>query len=138
LAGQLSLFGSKRQRGKAPPTPLEDKLHKQAFQVWRRWKHPEWKMFHVPNGGRRDIITRVEMNRKGVMAGVPDFVLLGPNRQTFFIELKRKGGQLSKTQVEFKAWCLRYGFPHAVCDNLEDVVAHLQHWGALRTVLKVQ
>ena len=132
MAGQLSLFGSKRQRGKAPPTPLEDKLHKEAFKVWRRWKHPDWKMFHIPNGGRRDIITAVNMKRMGVMAGAPDFVLLSPHSQTYFLELKRRGGQLSQTQLEFKAWCLKHGYPHAVCDNLEDVIAILSHWGALR------
>jgi hypothetical protein len=89
-ARQLSLFGSKRQRGKAPPTPLEFALHCSIADVLRRWIMPGWKFTHVPAGEARPAVINKQgkrvspagerLKRMGLSEGWPDLMLLPPLR----------------------------------------------------------
>lgn len=77
----------------------------QAFVRWCRFSeriHPELEaMYHIPNGGARDVQTGCRLKREGVKAGMPDYCLpvMRGGYGALYIELKRKdGGQLSDTQ----------------------------------------
>lgn len=64
--------------------------------------YPELKwLYHVPNGGLRDIRVAKKLKAEGVKSGVPDLVLPIP-RYPFhglYIEMKKtKGGRVSKDQ----------------------------------------
>jgi len=67
-------------------------------------KYPELElMFHIPNGGRRDLIEAYHLKQQGTKAGVPDIFLPAP-RGTFaglFLELKSERGRLQDNQ---KTW----------------------------------
>ena len=61
------------------------------------------KIFAIPNGGKRNMVTAVNMKREGVLAGVPDLFLPVPRGQYhgLFTEMKKaKGGVVSPTQKE--------------------------------------
>jgi len=53
---------------------------------------------HNPMGEVRDGITGAKLKRMGTKAGWPDFTIIMSNGDVWFLELKRIGGRLSKTQ----------------------------------------
>jgi len=57
-------------------------------------------------------------------AGVPDRIILLPGGRIFFVELKRKGGRLSRMQLWWQEKLTNLGFPFVVIWNEED----LQHF----------
>ena len=59
--------------------------------------------FTVPNGGKRDIGTALNLEKEGLMDGVWDILGLVPNKKYhgFMIESKTLNGKLSKNQILF-------------------------------------
>jgi hypothetical protein len=147
---QLSLFKGKRQRGLAPPPPLEFATHATLADICKRWIHPHWKFTHLPLGeerehridartGRRYSPTGQRLQRMGVMPGWPDFIFVGPNAQVFWLELKRfKTGRLSEDQSEVLAHLVACGFAVLVTTSLDDAVTTLKQAGILRSNFEVQ
>lgn len=130
---QLSLFGSRKQRGKAPPTPSEGQIQEALVQLLDRWGTRGWRYTHIASGGLRDKITASILKRRGVKRGWPDLIFLSPYPPSVnFLELKRRGEALSDAQQDFQLFCADNGYRHAVADNLQDAVAILKDWGALR------
>lgn len=76
--------------------------------------HPELKlMFHIPNGGKRNIATASRLKLEGVKPGVPDIMLPVAKRgyHGLFIEMKRiKGGSLSPKQKDWFTWLKKQGY----------------------------
>jgi hypothetical protein len=147
---QLSLFKSKRQRGIAPPPPLEFQTHATLADICKRWINPRWKFTHLPLGeerehrvnpstGKRYSLTGQRLRRMGLSAGWPDFIFVGPNAQVFWLELKRfKTGRLSEDQSEVLAHLVACGFAVLVTTSLDDAVATLKQAGILRSNFEVQ
>lgn len=82
-----------------------EKSEGQAFMRWCRFSermHPEIEsLYHIPNGGARDVQTGFWLKKEGVKSGMPDYCLpvMRGGYGALYIELKRKdGGQLSDTQ----------------------------------------
>lgn len=76
-----------------------------ALMTWckrNEEKYPGLDMiFHIPNGGVRNIRTASRLKLEGVKPGIPDLFLPVPNEKYngLFIEMKRrKGGRLSDNQ----------------------------------------
>jgi hypothetical protein len=147
---QLSLFKSKRQRGIAPPPPLEFATHATLADICKRWINPHWKFTHLPLGehrehrinpktGKRYSLTGQRLQRMGVQPGWPDFIFGGPNAQVFWLELKRfKTGRLSEDQSEVLAHLVACGFAVLVTTSLDDAVATLKQAGILRSNVELQ
>ena len=61
---------------------IEDDEQAKVFE-WAAWKQREHKLlmmlFHVPNGGNRNVREAVRLKRQGVKAGIPDIYLDVPN-----------------------------------------------------------
>ena len=51
----------------------------------------------LSNGEYRNLITAARLQRLGVVAGWPDLQFAGLDRRMVFLELKRRGGRLSKS-----------------------------------------
>lgn len=100
----------------------KESREQETLMEWAAWcsgKHPELKMlFHIPNGGSRNLIEAAHMKAQGVKAGVPD-LMLPVARGGFhglFIELKRqKGGRVSEAQEEWIRVLNREGYLTVVC-----------------------
>ena len=80
-------------------------------------------MFHVPNGGSRDLIEARNLKRQGVKAGVPDIVLpvARGGFHGLFIEMKRAdGGRLSEAQADYLKKLRMQNYQAVVCNGFES------------------
>jgi len=80
-------------------------------------------LFHVPNGGARDIRVAAQLKSEGVKKGVPDLFLMAPRGgyHGLAIELKRRGG--GRVSPEQKDWIERLnaqGYRATVCFGWND------------------
>lgn len=57
-------------------------------------------IFHVPNGGSRNAMEATNLKTQGVLAGVPDLVLVLPRNRVIWVEMKAADGRRSKSQVD--------------------------------------
>jgi hypothetical protein len=146
---QLSLFKGRRQRGIAPPPPLEFELHATLADIIKRWINPEWKFTHLPLGekrehrinakGKRYSPSGQRLQRMGVTPGWPDFIFVGPRHSVFWLELKRfRTGHLSDEQAEVAAHLVACGFGLLITTSLDEAVATLKQLGILRSNFEVQ
>lgn len=99
---------------------LESQEQKKIVQWWalacKRYKLPEKLLFAIPNGGRRDVVTGARLKAEGVRTGVPDMFLAFASNgfHGLFLELKAKGGRLSKEQKTFLEMANIAGYATAV------------------------
>ena len=78
--------------------PLEDE-EQIAFINWFKSKYKDYLIFSVPNGGSRNKVEASKLKKTGLLSGIPDLIILMPNREVLFLEMKRqKGGVLSLVQ----------------------------------------
>jgi hypothetical protein len=134
---QLSLFKSKRQRGRKPPPPLELSSHIVVADILRRWCNPAWEWTHIPSGEKRHIGTAMKLKRMGVRPGWPDFVFAGPDATTVWVELKRQGYKTrkrngaSEVQSAIGEHLTRNSHPYLITDSVKETVAFLQQFEIL-------
>jgi hypothetical protein len=95
-------------------------------------KHPELRlMFAIPNGGKRNVITAMNMKREGVKPGVPDLFLAYPSKgfHGLFIEMKkRKGGTVSEAQHWWHQMLSTAGYQVRVCKGWEESRAIIEQY----------
>lgn len=78
--------------------PSEDR-EQEVFVSWVKLTYKDFLIFSIPNGGSRNKIEASKLKKTGLLAGVPDLIVLMPNKQIVFIEMKKqKGGKLSPVQ----------------------------------------
>ena len=135
---QLNLFKSKRQRGVRMPPPLECYLHFSIADILGKWLSAGWQYNHIASGEYRTPATAARLKRLGVRPGWPDLILLSPEGRPFFLELKRRGGKLSKDQRVFADWCAAHSVTFRWFDSFDDTLNQLKEWGAIRTGIQVQ
>jgi hypothetical protein len=95
-------------------------------------KYPELKLlYHIPNGGKRDKVTAINLKRQGVKAGVPDICLPVARGGYFglYIELKVGSNKPTKLQNEWLCNLNKQGYLATVCygwqQAAEILVAYL-------------
>jgi hypothetical protein len=92
--------------------------HQRAFIKWLGY-HPHIRQltFHIPNGGFRDAREAKELQRQGVLSGVPDIFVAIPNipYSGLFIEFKAGKNPLSKNQKTMIERLLENGYQCKVC-----------------------
>lgn len=113
-------MGIKRQ-----PTESAEQI---AFLKWWYLQHPDVRIFHIPNGGKRHIKTAVQMKREGVVPGVPD--LYAPAWR-LWVEMKRqRGATVSAAQKDWHKYLRGLGDTVLVCKGAEDAIAQVTAWRA--------
>lgn len=67
------------------------------------WCMPDLLWHTIPNGGFRSQKEAIRLKKQGVKKGVADIFILYPTAHShgLFLELKTKGGKLSKAQKKF-------------------------------------
>ena len=100
--------------------PSED--HEQeAFINWFRLNYKDCFIFSVPNGGSRNLIEAAKMKKTGLVAGVPDLIILTPDGKTIFLEMKKqKGGRLYKVQKQIIPKIQSLGFEVIIGFGFKD------------------
>jgi hypothetical protein len=92
---------------------------------------------HVPNGGYRGAIEAAIFKSLGVIAGVPDLLLIFSG-QTYGLELKAaKGGRLSPAQIRTQAQMRQAGAVVATVTGIDEALQQLESWGLLKRNLSV-
>ena len=101
--------------------PLESAEQEQLFR-WAETQaaaYPELeRMYHIPNGGKRNKVVAAKLKRQGVKRGVPDIHLPAPRYgyHGLYIELKRQSeGEVSADQADWIEYLAREGYVAAVC-----------------------
>lgn len=90
--------------------PLEDE-EQIAFVNWFKLKYKDYLIFSIPNGGSRNKIEANKLKKTGLTAGIPDLIILMPNKEILFLEMKRqKGVILSPVQKTIIKIIESFGF----------------------------
>ena len=115
------------------PTEAQEQAALFAWAHLREFTTPELRLlFHIPNGGKRNIREAVKLKRMGVRPGVPD-LFLSIARGGFhglWIEMKTPKGQLSKEQRRMMGRLESQGYRVVVCRTwLEAQVIILEYLG---------
>ena len=65
----------------------EQTLQKAIVDYYRFALPPEWKVASIPNGGH-SASARITNHSMGMLAGMPDLFILGPQGKVWFLEVK--------------------------------------------------
>lgn len=73
---------------------IEDQLQKSIVR-WFDLQYANLRhlLIHVPNGGYRNAVEAAKFKQMGVRAGVPDLILLYPNKEHPFMGIELKAGK---------------------------------------------
>ena len=123
-----------------PRNRPEYKLHVATADLFRAILPPQVLWLHIPNGGGRDVVTAMHLQRMGLRPGVPDFLIawrywdenVGNVQETLWLELKSKSGRTSKEQEAFEGIVTRIGHGYAVAKSTDDVEAVLSAYSVPR------
>lgn len=96
----------------------------QALIKWWRSQYPNLSMllFHIPNGGLRNIKTAARLKSEGVVAGVADLFLAIPasGYHGHFIEMKNRRGKQSEAQKKFGNEVQKQGYLYSICYSWKE------------------
>ena len=120
----------KAENSEVRPRDRNAEARTQAAVVeWIRLVAPQLIAFHVPNGGYRTPAEAARMKWVGVLAGVPDLVVLGRDGQSWLIEVKAEHGTLSAEQRAMRDRCTALRIPFVVAKSIYDVRRAFEIWG---------
>jgi hypothetical protein len=128
LPATRDLFGRPLRR---KPRDSNAEARRQAAIVAyvRQVVEPPTKVWHVPNGGLRDKVTAAKFKWMGVLPGVLDLTIVGPDRRIGFWEVKEPGLSLSDEQIEMIEALTAMGYRCAVVWSIEDARRELKILG---------
>src|SRR5579872_6481774 len=100
-----------------------------AIVEWIRTIAPDFLVFHPANGGWRTKAEAARFKWLGVVAGIPDLVMIGRDGAAYFLEIKAEGGSLSEAQREMRDRLTAMRVPYAVAKSIDDTRRALAIWG---------
>lgn len=102
--------------------PSEDR-EQMLFVQWFKRTYPEVRIFHIPNGGNRNIREAAKFKALGVSPGVPDLFIPA---WALWIEMKRqKGGHVSIEQKDWHSYLIEIGHKVLIAKGFDDAVKKL-------------
>jgi hypothetical protein len=115
----------------ANPVPKEDS-EQIALMRWAVY-HPLCRdyLFHIPNGGSRNLLEAVKFKRMGVKRGIPDNFFAVPmgKYHGLWIELKRRiGGKLSDNQLQMMSNLTNQGYKVVIAYGWEQAVEFIESY----------
>lgn len=123
---------TKLARTSAAPAEAQEQESLFRWAAYNRVKYPELElMYHVPNGGGRNLIEAAHLKAQGVKPGVPDICLPVPNIKytALYIELKRrKGGKVSEEQRGWITALNRVGCRAVVCHGWDEAREEIERY----------
>jgi hypothetical protein len=115
----------------------EQQVQKAVLQqlAWRAVPGTWW--CHYPAGGWRSPIEAAIFKSLGVVAGVPD-ILIVHRGQLYGLELKAEIGRLTDIQSETQAAMMQAGAIVAMAHGVDAALAQLVAWGLIRPEASTQ
>ena len=120
-----------------------ESLIQSAIVGYLGWKAHKYKFlfFSVPNeaitprdGKKLSPGEYGRMNRlkkMGLTPGVSDLVIVHDGK-SYFMEVKRHGGQLTQSQIRFRNDVYRCGSEYAVVRSVDEAINALKVWGIIK------
>lgn len=105
----------------------EDVLQKSIVEFVRAVA-PDCLLFSVPNASKRSIPEAMMLRATGMMAGIPDLVLVQPGGRVHFFEVKPRSKTLSEKQKAIRDRLITMGVDCATVSSIEDVRTCLKAW----------
>lgn len=126
------LSQSRKGRVRKRPSEVEHRIQ-QACVRWFNLQYPHLRgrLFAVPNGGRRDVVTGAKLKAEGVVAGVADLILLVTNKAfgALLIEMKKPGGIQSAAQRKWQETVTRDGeYKYVICRSIYDFMREIREY----------
>lgn len=81
---------------------------------------------HIPNGGGRDAREAANLKVQGVLAGMPDLIIVCPCGETQWIEMKASDGRVSGSQTLLHAHFDKLGHEVITAYSAEEALAALR------------
>ncbi|MEY4932682.1 MAG: hypothetical protein RLZZ403_1002 [Pseudomonadota bacterium] len=106
---------------------IEDQIQRTVVH-WIRATCPGALVFHVPNGGKRSRAEAGIFKGLGVLAGVPDLIILWPG-VCAGLELKAPGKKPEPAQEQIGQQMLAMGHRWGWADDIDKALALLREWG---------
>lgn len=89
-----------------------------------RYRYPKYKrlLFHVPNGGSRNVIEAANLKEQGVVAGAPDLILFVPkwDYPALCIELKAGKNKQTENQILWQQDAESQGYLYKVVRSFDE------------------
>lgn len=87
---------------------------------WMRKNHKNLRIFHIPNGGGRSLVTAARLKLEGVSKGVPDLFIPALK---LWIEMKDvKGGIVSEEQKDWIDYLRSHGYAAEVAKGHDEAI----------------
>lgn len=96
----------------------EDQIQQQIIIYYRNLF--KGLIFSVPNGGTRNLLEAKKLKATGLMAGVADLIILKPNAECIFVEVKKDKGVQSEVQKSFENKVKDLGFRYYIVRSLDE------------------
>ncbi len=116
------------------PSNEESQIQKALIKWWavacRGHGIPEFLLFAIPNGGKRDVVTATNLKREGARSGTSDLFLSVPTARYhgLYIEMKRPGGAASEAQMQFLAEVSNRGYAAFLCYTLQQGIEYIREY----------
>jgi hypothetical protein len=85
----------------------------------------------ISNEGKRSVQLAAAFKAMGMCPGAAD-MWIGVLGTSYFMELKVGDNRQQENQKKFEAWCGECGFIYVVVYTLDEALAHLRAWGAIK------
>jgi hypothetical protein len=109
----------------------EDDIQKAVIAHLRLYGVRDMLFWHTPNGGKRSITQAVKFKALGVVAGIPDLLILHGG-QLHALELKAPKGRVSFDQLSVMGNLKRAGAKVEFAFGLDEALRALRDWKLLR------
>lgn len=134
MSGKKSIDDCKTL-GKAPKKRVQKEAHEQEAVIqWAKLQEQVWPelklLFHIPNGGSRNVIEATNLKRQGVKRGVPDLFLPVPKSGThgIFIEMKSEKGRVSDEQHWYIQQLRLQWYRVEICYSAESAINAIKNY----------
>ena len=137
----LILPRGKKRRVRKAPAPLEDGVQ---MAIKGRLIFHGIACVHIKNEGKRSMFGHIAAKKAGMIAGIPDLILLRRPGVVGFLECKRPGwtppsddakGEKAehwRRQRDTHEWLRGLGFNVSVVTSQDDALAAVRAWGWVR------
>ena len=126
------LSQSRKGRVRKRPSEVEHRIQQTCVRWFNlQYPHLRGRLFAVPNGGRRDVVTGAKLKAEGVVAGVADLILLVTNKAfgALLIEMKKPGGIQSAAQRQWQEIVTRGGeYKYVICRSIYDFMREIREY----------
>lgn len=109
----------------------EDQIHKAVVAHLSARSIPGTFWFHPANDGKRSFATANRMKSMGMIAGIPDLILL-KGGEVFGLEFKSAKGRVRPSQHLIHAAMREAGARTEIVRSVEEALVTLEYWGILK------